>query len=168
MTSEVSKVAFVPASDDNDLRQVVDSGHVYYILKDGIPDSDMEFLSEYLNSDQNENQVTSEISTLSQVDKCIAKMLEKTPHPTVSNVVKAVTSESLLKLRPDSIGDMAHYCISLSGTNLIQQLVGWHSRNVNPRELSVSPRWLADAAKAVGKRYPLTLLGLTLYQYRGE
>eukprot|EP00973_Karenia_brevis_P017057 2340922-Karenia_brevis.AAC.1 len=51
---------------------------------------------------------------------------------------------------------------------MLQQLVGWHSRHVNPRELTVSPRWLADAAKHVGRRYPLTLLGLTLYQYRGE
>eukprot|EP00973_Karenia_brevis_P024091 3324346-Karenia_brevis.AAC.1 len=41
MTSEVSKVAFVPPADDKDLQQVVESGHVYYILKDGIPDSDM-------------------------------------------------------------------------------------------------------------------------------
>eukprot|EP00973_Karenia_brevis_P067294 9359410-Karenia_brevis.AAC.1 len=109
MTSEVSKIAFVPGADDPDLSQVVETGHVYHILKDGIPDADLEFLSEYLNSDQNGNQATSEISTLGQVDKCIAKMLEKTPHPTVSDVVKSVSAESLLKLRPDTIGDMAHF-----------------------------------------------------------
>lgn len=168
MTSELTKQTFVVPKDDSDLANVVESGHLYHVLRDDIPDVDMEFLSEYLNSDQNQNQCTSEISTLAQVDKIIKKELETTPHPKVSSVVRSVMQESMLKLRADSIGDMAHYCINMAGTNYISQLVFWHSRYVNPREMSVSPRWLGDVARIMGKQFPNIVLGMTLLQYRGE
>eukprot|EP00973_Karenia_brevis_P013108 1778600-Karenia_brevis.AAC.1 len=168
MTSDITHMTFHVPVDDKDLADVVDSGHIYYILRDDIPDADVEFLSEYLNSDQNENQCTSEISTLAQVDRAITKELVKTPHPKVSTIVKIVSGESMLKLRPDSIGDMAHFCINLAGTDAIKQLLAWHGRYIDPREMSISHRWLGDVAKIVGKPYPLVLMGLTFCQYRGE
>lgn len=168
MVSDITKQSFAVPKDDNELKNVVESGHVYYIIRDDIPDEDLEFLSEYLNSDQHENQCTSEIATLSQVDRAIAQELKNTPHPKVSTIVRIVSNESMLKLRPDNIGDMAHYCINLSGTSQLKQLVNWHSRYVNPRELTVSPVWLGGAAKAMGKTFPLSLMGMTFLQYRGD
>ena len=146
------------------LIEKVDLGHVYIVLKDDTPDADMEFLSEYLNSDQNEAQCTSEITTLSQVDSVFQDELKSTPHPKVSKIVARVASESLVKLKPDCVGDLAHYITNLSGTGYVHELVCWHSRNINPKELSVSPRWFGDVAKILGKTYPLVLLGSTFLQ----
>ena len=42
---------------DNDLQQVVSSGHKWWILNHGIPDDMATMISEYRNSDQNTNQV---------------------------------------------------------------------------------------------------------------
>ncbi len=167
-TSPITGITYVVPEDENELRDKVSRGHNYIVLRDDVPDDDMKFLSEYLNSDQNQNQCTSEISTLAAVDKAVKDELKVTPHPKVSKIVQVVSAESMVKLRPDSIGDMAHYANNLIGTGYVSEVVHWHSRNINPKEMSVSPRWLGDAAKTFGKTYPIVLMGCTFVQYRGE
>ena len=108
------------------------------------------------------------MSTLGQVHDVVTRELQHTPHPAVGKVTQVVSSESMVKLRPDSIADMARYSINFVNTTFVRQLVAWHSTHVNPKELSVSPRWLGDAAKALGKLFPHMLFGFTLVQYRGE
>ncbi len=168
-TSPLSGITYIVADDEAELHDRVDRGHVYLVLKDGIPDEDLEFLSEYLNSDQNENQCTSEVSTLSQVDKVVKEELLKTPHPAVSKVTATVLHESMLKLKPDNVGDMAHYSVALNPkSGYCSELINWHSRNINPKEMSVSSRWFGEIAKTMGKLYPLVIMGSSMVQYRGE
>ena len=168
MTSPLNGIHYVVSDDEPELRDKVELGHNYLVLKDGIPDDDLVFLSEYLNSDQNQNQCTSEVSTLAATAKIVKAELKVTPHPKVSAVITKVTSESLVRLKPDSIGDFAHYCCNQSGTGYVDELIDWHCRNVNPKEISVSPRWYGDAAKTFGKVHPLMLMGLTFVQYRAD
>ena len=167
-TSPITNLTFKVPKDDPELKDKVKTGHAYIVLRDDVPDEDLAFVSEYLNSDQNENQCTSEMSTLSQVNDEYQKELKNTPHPKVSKIVQMVSSSSLVKLRPDSIGDMAHYASNQSGTGYVQELVEWHSRIVNPKELSVSARWMGDTAKTLGKLYPIMMMGFTFIQYRGD
>ena len=155
-------------ADDDDLREKVQTGHHYIVLRDDIPDEDLAFVSEYLNSDQNQNQCTSEMSTLAQVLSAVEQELKNTPHPKVSAIVQAVAQASLVKQRPDNVGDMAHYVTNLIGTGYVNELMSWHSRHVNPKDMSITPRWLGDTAKTLGKESPLMLLAFTFVQYRGE
>lgn len=166
--SPVNKIRYEVPKDETELAEKVASGHSYIVLREGIPDDDLKFLSEYLNSDQNDNQATSEMSTLSQVSQAVNELLAKSPHPTVSQVVNLVAGRSLLKLRPDTIGDMAHYAINLAGSRHMQELISWHARHVNPKELSVSSRWMGDLAKAFGKGFPIMQNATAFVQYRGE
>ena len=167
-TSPITGITYKVPSDEPALRDRVEVGHSFIVLKEGIPDNDATFIAEYLNSDQNQNQGTSEMQVLLATHQVVGEELKLTPHPQVSKVTQKVANKSLVKLRADSIGDHAHYCINLVGTGLIDELIRWHARNVNPKELSVSPRWMGDLAKTLGKHYPFCMMGITFIEYRGE
>lgn len=63
-TSPITGITYKVPDDEHALKDRVENGHVYVVLKDGIPDDDVAFLAEYLNSDQNQNQGTSEMQVL--------------------------------------------------------------------------------------------------------
>ena len=168
-TSPLVNITFIVPDDEQDLKDRIEIGHPCWILRDDIPDEDMIFLSEYLNSDQNENQTTSEISTLSQVNSFVEQELEKTPHPQVAKIVALVSQHSLLKLKADNIADFAHFSTNLNpSSGLLKELVSWHSRHINPKEICIVPRWLGEIAKILGKEFYLVLFGCTLIQYRAD
>ncbi len=149
-TSPVTGITYAVPDDEHALRDRVERGRSYVVLKDGIPDDDASFIAEYLNSDQNQNQGTSEMQVLQSTHKVVEAELKVTPHPQVSKVTQKVAAQSMVKLKADTIADHAHYCINLSGTPYIDELIAWHARNVNPKEMSVSPRWMGDLAKTLG------------------
>lgn len=149
MTNDKGKTWAVPA-DDEDCRYLVDKGHIYFELRGDLPDDDARFLSEYLNSDQNQNQQNSEISTLRHVALKVKAHLEKTPHPRTQVVVAEVLEESIVKLRADEIADMCQYAIGFANTPYLDEFFQWYGQHVNPKELSVSSRWMGELAKAFG------------------
>ncbi len=167
-TSPVTNIKYVVPDDEEDLRDRVNRGHSYIVLRDDVPEDDLTFLSEYLNSDQDQNQCTSEVSSLSAVNKALLEELKVTPHPKVGKIVQTVSALSMIKLKADSIGDLAHYCANLANTPYVTEIINWHSRNVNPKEISISPRWLGDIAKTLGKSCPIVLKTMPLIQWRGE
>ena len=163
--SPLSGVSCVP-KDDPHLQMVVDSGHLYYELDDEISDEDAAFLSEHLNSDQNQNQCDSEDHVRRMVQAAVTK-LTAVDKPTVpiSSIVDYVCGNSLVKIRPDTIGDIAKFVVSFGVYN--DELCEWYGVNVNPKEISVTARWMAELAKALGEQRPLTKLGACFVQYRG-
>jgi hypothetical protein len=167
-TSPINGITYTLSNDEPDLVDRIQIGHPCIVLRDGIPDDDLAFLAEYLNADQNDNQGTSDMATLSAVNKVLVEELKTTPHPAIVKVISKVTEKSLLKLKADSIADQATFCAHLNPSlNLMEELMAWHSRHVNPKEMSVSPGWLGTTAKALGKIRPICLFGSTLIQYRG-
>ena len=155
-------------SDDADLLLVSQDGHFYYELDDEIPDADCQFLSEMLNSDQNQNQCNSEDHLRNLVYKHVVELVTpEMPHVSTSSIIEHVSKESVVKLRPDNIGDVAQYVVGFHPGPYIQDISRWYAGNVNPRELTISARWMSDIAKAWGKHRPLTKQGATFVHYRG-
>ena len=72
-SSPLSQYTCKVPKDDEALALVVQEGHFYYELSDDIPDEDCEFLSEILNSDQNQNQANSEDHTRRLVQRACEK-----------------------------------------------------------------------------------------------
>ena len=154
--------------DDDDLMIVSQEGHFYYELDDSIPDDDVKFISELLNSDQNQNQVHGEDHLRAAIEAVCCELITPTnPTIPISTITERITRTSVVKLRPDSIGDVAKYVVAFYPGPYISELGTWYSMNVNPRELTVSARWMSDIAGAFGAKRPLSKLALTLVQYRG-
>ena len=84
----MTSITYKVLADEYAFKVRVDSGHVYVVLKDGVPDDDVAFLAEYWNSDQNQNQGTSKNQVLQSTHKAIEAELKVTPHPQVSKVTQ--------------------------------------------------------------------------------
>lgn len=167
-SSPITGQTFSVPDDDDGLKTAVEVGHHYYELNDDISDEDCIFLSEMLNSDQNQNQCNSEDHLRELIVTSIASLITPSK-PTVSttDIIEKVCRESVVKLRPDHVGDMAQYVVQFHNSPYNTELTKWYAENVNPRELTVSAKWFADIAKAFGKQRPLTKLAATFVQYRG-
>ena len=163
--------------DDDDLKLTADKGHYYFELDDETSDADAEFLSELLNSDQNQNQINSEDHLRGLVQKHVTALLTiERPIVATSIIIERVMKESVVKLKPDNIGDIAAFVIDLYDVAAIaagkadryMQELGWrYSHSVNPRELTVSARMHAEISRLIGKHRPLTKLAAMFVMYRG-
>ena len=132
-------------ADDEDLSLVVSQGHVYFELDENVSDEDCKFLSEVLNSDQNQNQCCSEDHLRLQIKHVLDELMTVDKRSiSTSIIVQKVCDRSVAKLRPDHVGDTAQFVVAWHGSPYTTQLSRWYSQNVNPRQLSVSARWMAD------------------------
>ena len=154
--------------NDEELQNVCKNGHVYLELDELVSDEDCKFLSELMNSDQNQNQCHSEDHLRLQIQEVLHSLITPArPSVPVSSIVSKVCELSVVKMRPDHVGDAAQYVTSLFGSPYVQQLSRWYATNVNPRQLSISARWMADITRLWGSTRGLCKLGATLLHYRG-
>ena len=163
--------------DDADLQLVVDEGHWYFELDDEVPDDDCAFLAEFLNTDQNQNFSHSEDHLRGLIQKHVADTVTvERPVISVSSIIEKVSRDSVVKLRPDNIGDTAVFVIDLYDVDGIKtktadrylKELGWrYSKTVNPRELTVSANFHAQLSRIFGKGRPISKLAAMFLQYRG-
>ena len=154
--------------NDKELAQVIKDGHKYIELDETISDDDCKFLSELYNSDQNQNQCNSEDHLRLQIKQVLDSLITpERPMVATSVIVGKVLEKSVVKLKPEHVGDTAVFVADLYGSPYVDQLSRWYSRNVNPRQLSIAARWMSDLSKSFGKTRPLCKLGVCMLHYRG-
>jgi hypothetical protein len=86
----------------------------------------------------------------------------------ISSIISQVTANSLLKIRPDVIGDCAKFTLDLGpNTGYLDEIVSFHSSFVNPTESSVNVFWFSELGKSLGKAFPLTKVAAVCVQYSG-
>ena len=159
---------FEPPADDDRLKLVINEGHLYYILKEDTPDDDLEFLSEYLNAAQNQDQFHSEMHLQATVRQAAFRILAVKPYVRPGEIIQKVCCDSVVKLRADNVGDFAEWVVQFHGSDHLENLELWHSSNVNPRELTVSSRFFAELAHSFGTSTPIAKVATARLQYSGE
>ncbi len=159
---------FEPPADDKNLKLTITEGHRYYILKEDTPDDDLEFLSEYLNAAQNQDQFHSEMHLQATVRQAAFRLLAVKPYVNLGEIIQKVCCESVVKLRADNVGDFATWVVPFHGSDHLENLELWHSSNVNPRELTVSSRFFAELAHSFGPSTPIAKVATAKLQYSGE
>jgi len=166
-TSSISGVRF-EIKGDEELAHMCNEGHHYIELDELVSDADCKFLSEMLNSDQNQNQTNSEDHLRLHIKQTLDELITpERPMVPTSTIITKVTDTSIVKLRPDHIGDTAQYIVGFHGSPFVDQLSRWYAQNVNPRQLQISARWMADVSRLFGKTRPLCKLSATMVHYRG-
>ena len=76
MYSSITGSVFPVPADGPMLHNVVEHGHNYYVLDSKVSKSDAEFLSEWKNSDQNQNQGNSEAQLVRTLQKLLIAEME--------------------------------------------------------------------------------------------
>ena len=159
---------FEPPPDDDNLDLVIREGHLYYILKELTSDDDMAFLSEYHNASQNQDQCHSEIHLQAAVRNEAFRLLADKPYVNPGTIIQNVCATSVVKLRADNVGDTVNWVIPFHGSDHLEHLEHWHGSNVNPKELTVSARFLADASAILGPTAPIVKISTLRVMYSGD
>ena len=94
LTGQVFKVP----SDDIELQNEVNLGHMYWILDESISASEAQLVSEWRNADQNQNQLNSEVQTLRSIHAILVKKLAEKQggRVTLAELISSVSQQSLV------------------------------------------------------------------------
>ena len=153
---------------DDELALVIKDGHRYIELDDNVSDDDCKFLSELLNSDQNQNQCHSEDHLRLHIKHVLDSYITpEKPMVPVSMIITKVCEQSVVKLKADHVGDTARFVADFHASPYVEQLSRWYAKNINPRQITIAARWMADLSQKFGQTRPLCKLGVTLLHYRG-
>ena len=159
---------FAVPDDDDEFPVWLKSGHEYIELDSTLSDEDATFVAEYVNADQNQNNFNSEMHFQRQVRTAAEPILSKTPYVKPAAIVHAVIAASSVKLRPESISDMAVWVVPFHGSDHLFELEQYHAFHVNPKELAVSASWFASNRRTLGKDVPIFQRVTAMVHYSGE
>lgn len=167
-TSPVTGEIWRVANDEDDLREAVSgSGHCYFELDENCPDEEARFVCEYKNIEQNKNQINTEIQHLRSAQRILKAELRISGQIKLSSVVAKITSDSIVKLRPDHVGDFVKLVYELGPEQYSDELFFYHSIMVNASELCISADWVKNLVTALKGRDAL-ILATTLLHYSGD
>ena len=160
MVSSLTGDAFTVPADDSALGSVSQRGHRYFEIVEDIPNEDAEFLAEWENSDQNQNNVNSEAQLIKAIQSICIKEMKINVHVKLAGIVQKVCGESIIKLRPDVVGEFARFVMDMGVEQYIDEYCTWHSLNVNPKTLTTSATWFGELTKAMGRENALLKLSI--------
>ena len=169
--SSITGARFQVPADDDALKHVVSQGHSYFVLDDKISKEDAEFLSEWRNADQNQNQCNSEAQLIRTLQSLVEDELAKSDAGTqvkLSTIISKATNKSIVKLKPDTVGGLTRWILSLGARDYVTEFLDFHAAEVDPTQLTVPWGFFDEVAKALGKEFVLSKLAITVAQYTSE
>lgn len=127
---------------DPALKEVVQDGHRWWVLPESILDEAQVDISLWRNQDQNENQQAHEIEILGYIRAVAEDLSKKSRKISQGDLVAAVARKNPAKVSPHTLTTLTKYYIGHLENEtvyLVNELVDWHSANVDPGTLVVNP-----------------------------
>ena len=84
----------------------------------------------------------------------------------LSLITTNVMNSSIVKVRPDAVGDMARYVLDQG--KFVEEALSYCDITINPKELAISANWFDELCRAYGKPYPLIKLNTHLIHLDGK
>ena len=145
---------FSIAPDDPNLLRVTQHGHKWWLLSCDIPDAAAIEISEWRNSDNNNNQVKHEIEHIRGLQRVARKEFEVAGSAgivSLANVVAKFTAQAQLKMVQTTTLDLARFVVDFRAVVHIDNICTHHSQHVNPNELTVPPALFSEITKQIKK-----------------
>ena len=155
----------VDKDDDEDLHYVAKEGHEYIALSEDTTEEEAQLLSDWYNSDQDQNTGSSEASILKTIQLVVQAMVRESKLLRVSSVVQKVAEQSIVKINPLAIGHYAKFVIELGAEDLIDEWLMFFSTNVNPIDLACPPALFNSITTELGKYAPLVKVNVAQIIY---
>ena len=127
--------------DDPALSDVVQSGHRWWILSEEVSTEDQVDISLWRNQDQNENQSTHEIEILQTIKSTAEDMSKSKGKVTLGDLVARAMRRNPAKISASVLMALSKFYIGFlenSSQDLVDELVDFHSTNVDPKEIIVA------------------------------
>ena len=168
--SALTNRPFSPPSNDPTWIEMIEQGHLYWILSEETTQEEAYIISEWRNSDQNQNQANNESTLIKNCENAIIDESRLNPSAKalpVVTIIQRADRDSIVKLKPTGIGSCAKFVSALGAptTSYTEEFLQFHSTFVNPRELACSPSFFEDCARALGKTRQILMLSVARAQY---
>ena len=158
--------------EDEALKDVALNGHRWLILPEDTLKSIQVDISLWRNQDQNDNQGTHEMEIIQSIKATVEVMSETEKKVPIADIVAKVLKRNPAKMPTRILETLAKFYIQFLGQgeqNLINELIDFHSTNVNPKELVVNNAFFeALTSEAALLKTPLLRHYLLLTQYTKE
>ena len=158
--SSLTGKTFVAPAGDDFLADVLQNGHEYYVLDSKTPAADQQFLARWKNTDQNQNQFAGMCEHLTLVHSVCSAALRECSHVKVSAIVSKIASESMVKLSPSHISNIASFVMAMGNSNYVEKFIHFAASFINPKELTFSSDFLAKLISIIGKDFSLLVMGI--------
>ena len=158
--------------DSANLKEVVTSGHRWWVLPETVLKERQVDISLWRNMDQNENQNSHEMEILGGI-KATAEVLSKTqPSVKQADLMATAVRRNPTKVSSKSMMTLCHLYIGFLSNgvvDLVTELIDYHSEHVDPKELAMSIQFISSVcAEAALSKCPHVRLGLLQLQYNTE
>ena len=159
--------------DNATLKEVAQHGHRWWVLPESLQSDKQTDISLWRNQDQNENQAVHELEILQTIKHAAEGFLAKgTGTVSLGDLVSASQKRNPAKISPVSWMTLAKlYTGFLENgvADLVDDLMEYHSEHVDPRELTVSLKFLsAVSGEEAFKNCPQIRHFLITTQYTAE
>ena len=170
--SPIGDLGSLTSAHDKSLNEVVANGHRWWVLPEETPAERQVDISVWRNADQNENHGTHEVEILQTISTTASEIARTSRKVLMGDLQAKAARRNPTKISPTILGTLAKYFVQFLNTGhqyLIQELVDFHSMNVNPRELCVSNAFFQGlVSEEVLEKAPFTRHYLLLAQYTTE
>ena len=158
--------------DSANLKEVVTSGHRWWVLPETVLKERQVDISLWRNMDQNENQNSHEMEILGGIKATAEHLCKTQPSVKQADLMAAavrrnpakVSSKSMITLCQLYIGFLSNGVV-----DLVTELIDYHSDHVDPKELAMSIQFISSVcAEEALSKCPHVRLGLLQLQYNTE
>lgn len=158
----------VDPKEDPDLAYVVSEGHEYIVLSEDTTPEEAQLISDWYNSDQDQNNSSSEASLIRTIQLVVQELQKSSKIIKTAQVIQKVTERSIVKVNPSTIGYFAKFVIDLGGADMVDEWLTHFAVAVNPCELACPPSFFNELAAAFGVSSPLTKVNIAQVVYDGS
>ena len=159
-------------ADNKNLKEVVTSGHRWWILPESVLKERQVDISLWRNMDQNENQNSHEMEILGGIKATAESLSKKQSSVKQADLMAAAVRRNPAKVRSTSMLRLCQLYIGFLDNDmvhLVDELIDWHSEHVDPKELTMSIRFLQSVCTDENlSKCPEVRLGLLQLQYNDE
>ena len=116
---------------DRGLREKLTEGHRYYVYVGDTPLDALQDISEWLNIDQNENQVTHLCQIVKQIQTVANKEYKLAKEVKLMTIVQKVMNGVGVTLLLQVVSSLTRYVTEQGAGRYVDALCDWHSASVN-------------------------------------
>ena len=154
------------------VQDTVNNGHRWFILPETVSKVAQLDISLWRNQDQNENQGTHEIEILQTVKTTAEDLSKGANKVTQGDLVARAARRNAAKISPLSLQTLTKFYVGFlenGKLDLVDDLVDFHSTNVDPKELVVSTAFYQClTSEPILQKCPYMRLSLVCTQYSTE
>ena len=133
------------------LQELVRIGHKWHVLDHNTPDELAAEASAWMNSANNSSQVTHEIEHIRCLQRVCKKELETARTVALAGLVAKTMDKFKMKSPSSALLHLARWVTSQGPDAYVDALCEFHSSEVNPNELTISPTIFGETANLLPK-----------------